>query len=206
MTENKDARKPLIYVVDDDRGVRDSLSLLLRSVGIENEAYESAAAFLAAYRTGRVACLIVDISMPGMSGLELQDELNRRHISLPIIFITGHGDVPMAVTAMKAGAVDFLPKPFRDQELLDRVTAALGKAASEFADEQHAIDVRARYGSLTPREAEVMAKVVAGCANKVIAMDLGVSQRTVELHRARVMQKMAVRSLAELVRLAEVLD
>jgi FixJ family two-component response regulator len=198
--------KPLVYVVDDDRGVRDSLSLLLRSVGIANEAYESAGRFLDAYRPDRVSCLVSDIRMPGMSGLELQQELNRRHITLPLIFITGHGDVPMAVTAMKAGAMDFLAKPFRDQELLDRVNAALGKAEADFKGQQHALDIRARYESLTPRETEVMAMVVQGCANKVIAMDLGVSQRTVELHRARVMQKMAVRSLAELVRQAELLE
>jgi FixJ family two-component response regulator len=143
--------------------------------------------------------------MPGMSGLELQRELNERHIAIPIIFITGHGDVPMAVTAMKDGAMDFLTKPFRDQELLDRVNLALGQATASFAAQQQQLEVRARFESLTPRESEVMGMVVQGCANKVIAMDLGVSQRTVELHRARVMQKMSVRSLAELVRLAELL-
>jgi two-component system response regulator FixJ len=206
MISDNNSHRPLAYVVDDDQGVRNSLSLLLRSVGIENEAFEAAGDFLDAYRPDRVACLIADIRMPGMSGLELQQELNRRHISIPIIFITGHGDVPMAVTAMKAGAMDFLTKPFRDQELLDRVNAALGRAEAAFVGHQREIEVRARYESLTPREAEVMAMVVRGCANKVIAMDLGVSQRTVELHRARVMQKMAVRSLAELVRLAEMLE
>jgi len=206
MTSETTASKPLVYVVDDDYGVRDSLSFLLRSVGIDNEAYESASRFLEAFQPGRVSCLIADIRMPGMSGLELQDELNRRHISIPVIFITGHGDVPMAVTAMKAGAMDFLAKPFRDQELLDRVNAALGQAEAAFAGQQKEIEARVRYESLTPRETEVMAMVVKGCANKVIAMDLGVSQRTVELHRARVMQKMAVRSLAELVRLAELVE
>lgn len=140
-----------------------------------------------------------------MSGLELQQELNSRKIEIPIIFITGHGDVPMAVNAMKDGAVDFLTKPFREQDLLDRVKAAISGAEAEFGDQQKQRDVRARYESLTPREAEVMDLVVQGSANKVIAMDLGVSQRTVELHRARVMQKMAVRSLAELVRQAEIL-
>jgi len=193
----------LVYIVDDDRGVRDSLSLLLKSVGIENRSFESAAEFLEGYEPDRIGCLVADIRMPGMSGLELQQELNRRQMALPLIFITGHGDVPMAVGAMKLGAMDFLTKPFRDQELLDRVDAALGRARAEFDRQQRTLEVRARYESLTPRETEVMAMVVKGSANKVIAMDLGVSQRTVELHRARVMQKMGVRSLAELVRLAE---
>ena len=204
---NSEIEEPaLVYVVDDDRAVRDSLSLLLSSVGLENRVFESAADFLAGYDSDRVSCLVADIRMPGMSGLELQEELNSRRIAIPIIFITGHGDVPMAVTAMKAGAMDFLPKPFRDQELLDRVNLALTQAREGFAEQQQEQVVRARYESLTPREAEVMAMVVEGCANKVIAMDLGVSQRTVELHRARVMQKMAARSLAELVRLAELLS
>lgn len=204
--KHQNNEQAIVYIVDDDRGVRDSLSLLLKSVGLENETYESAADFLAAYRPDRVSCLVADIRMPGISGLELQRELKERHIAIPIIFITGHGDVPMAVGAMKDGAMDFLTKPFRDQELLDRVNAALSRAEADFKGQQQELEVRARYESLTPREAEVMQMVVEGCANKVIAMDLGVSQRTVELHRARVMQKMAARSLAELVRLAEILD
>lgn len=195
----------VVYVVDDDRAVRDSLGLLLKSVGIENETYESASAFLEAYQPDRVSCLVADIRMPGMSGLELQRELNVRKVRLPLIFITGHGDVPMAVEAMKGGARDFLTKPFRDQDFLDRVRAAVSEAESGFEDEQKQREVRARFESLTRRETEVMDMVVKGAANKVIAMDLGVSQRTVELHRARVMQKMQVRSLAELVRLAETL-
>jgi two-component system response regulator FixJ len=195
----------LVYIVDDDRAVRDSLSLLLKSVGINNDAYESATAFLEVFQPNRIGCLVADIRMPGMSGLELQRELNARKIAIPIIFITGHGDVPMAVNAMKDGAVDFLTKPFREQDLLDRVKAALSGAQAEFGDQQKQRDVRERYESLTPRETEVMDLVAQGLANKVIAMDLGVSQRTVELHRARVMQKMAVRSLAELVRQAEML-
>jgi len=204
MNQLKD-ENALVYVVDDDLAVRDSLGLLLRSVGIKNETYESAAAFLDAFEPDRVACLVADIRMPGMTGLELQQELNSRKVAIPIIFITGHGDVPMAVSAMKDGAVDFLTKPFRDQELLDRISKALTGARADFGDQQKQRDVRNRYASLTPRETEVMDLVVQGLANKVIAMDLGVSQRTVELHRARVMQKMAVRSLAELVRQAEVL-
>ena len=194
-----------VYVVDDDRGVRESLGLLLSSSGYSNEVFASAGDFLAAYDPGRVACLVADIRMPGMSGLELQAELNRRKVAIPLIFITGHGDVPMAVNAMKAGAVDFLTKPFREQDLLDRISLALELAQDSREENLKLQEVRSRFGSLKPREREVMALVVQGLANKVIAMDLGVSQRTVELHRARVMQKMEVRSLAELVRSAELL-
>ena len=193
----------IVYVVDDDQAVRDSLKLLLRSVGLDCQTFESAGAFLASYRDGRISCLVADIRMPGMNGLELQRELKQRGIDIPTIFITGHGDVQMAVTAMKAGALDFLTKPFRDRELLDRIEAALNLAQGHHEEQLLDADIRTRYESLTPREAEVMDLVVQGLANKVIAMDLGVSQRTVELHRARVMKKMAVRSLADLVRSAE---
>ena len=203
MNQASEKEQGVVYVVDDDRAVRDSLDLLLRSAGIVSEAFESAAAFLAGLRADRIGCLVADIRMPGMSGLELQQELNARKVEIPIVFITGHGDVPMAVNAMKAGAVDFLTKPFRNRDLLDRIEAALGSARAGFRDHEKLRDTRARYATLTPREVEVMGLVVSGLANKVIAMDLGVSQRTVELHRARVMQKMGVRSLAELVRLAE---
>ncbi|HUF71765.1 MAG TPA: response regulator transcription factor [Gammaproteobacteria bacterium] len=203
MNQASEKEQGIVYVVDDDRGVRDSLNLLLGSAGIVSEAFESAAAFLAGFRPDRIGCLVADIRMPGMSGLELQQELNARKVEIPIVFITGHGDVPMAVNAMKAGAVDFLTKPFRNRDLLDRIEAALGSARAGFQDHEKLREARARYAALTPREAEVMELVVSGLANKVIAMDLGVSQRTVELHRARVMQKMGVRSLAELVRLAE---
>ena len=192
-----------VYVVDDDKGVRDSLQLLLRSVGLECEAHESALSFLKAYSRGQVDCLVADIRMPGMSGLDLQQVLIERQIDIPIVFITGHGDVPMAVAAMKSGAMDFLQKPFRDQELLDRVNAALSQARADFKDHLEVDEIRAHLAELTPRETEVMEMVVRGSANKVIALDLGVSQRTVELHRARVMKKMRVRSLAELVRMVE---
>lgn len=200
-----DAQQGLVYIVDDDSGVRDSLSLLLRSEGLENETFASAGEFLEAFEPDRIGCLVADIRMPGMSGLELQKELNVRQVGVPIVFITGHGDVPMAVTAMKAGAVDFLTKPFRDEDLLNRVKISLERAEAGHETEQRLREIRARYETLTPRETEVMELVVHGLANKVIAMDLGVSQRTVELHRARVMQKMAVRSLAALVRAAETL-
>lgn len=193
----------LVYIVDDDRGVRDSLSLLLRSVGLSSRVFASAADFLDAYDASRIGCLVADIRMPGMSGLDLHKELKERRIDIPTIFITGHGDVPMAVNAMKSGAMDFIQKPFRDQDLLDRINTALQLAEETHASQVEEEEIRERLASLTPRESEVMEMVVKGCANKVIAMDLGVSQRTVELHRARVMRKMGVRSLAELVRLSE---
>jgi two-component system, LuxR family, response regulator FixJ len=194
-----DAR--LVYVVDDDDAVRDSLKLLLKSVDLPSRSFASAGEFLESYDADVPSCLVADIRMPGMSGLELQEELVRRKAGLPIIFVTGHGDVPMAVKAMKAGAMDFLQKPFRDQDLLDRVYRALQQDKDKRRSRQEARKAQRCLESLTPRETEVMDKVVRGQANKVIAQDLGVSQRTVELHRARVMHKMGVRSLAELVRL-----
>jgi FixJ family two-component response regulator len=192
-----------VHIVDDDAAVRDSLTLLLRTVGLPSRAYASGDEFLGAYVPRQVECLVADIRMPGLSGLELQQELTERHVDIPIIFITGHGDVPMAVRAMKSGAVDFIQKPFRDQDLLDRIHQALQIARSSQDARLETMTIQERFGALTPREREVMDKVVRGCANKVIAMDLGVSQRTVELHRARVMQKMGARSLAELIRLAQ---
>jgi FixJ family two-component response regulator len=191
--------EPLVYLVDDDEAVRDSLGLLLRSVGLQSKLYGSALEFLADYDPDRHACLVADIRMPGLSGLELQQRLNEQHAEIPIIFITGHGDVPMAVNAMKSGATDFIQKPFRDQDLLDRIHKALLQDKEHRATGAQARIVRDRLKLLTPRELEVMQRVVRGQANKVIAMDLGVSQRTVELHRARVMRKLKMRSLAELV-------
>ena len=194
-----DDDSPIVYLVDDDDAIRDSLGLLLRSVGLECAVYASALEFLEAYDSERHSCLVADIRMPGLSGLELQQRLNEQHSDIPIIFITGHGDVPMAVNAMKSGAADFIQKPFRDQDLIDRIHKALAQ------DQEHRVwrseerSIRERIASLTPREVEVMQRVVRGQANKVIAMDLGVSQRTVELHRARVMRKLKMRSLAELV-------
>jgi two-component system, LuxR family, response regulator FixJ len=191
---------PVVYVVDDDEAVRDSLRLLLRSVGLASEVYASAADFLEVYDPDKHSCLVADIRMPGLSGLELQQRLNEQHAEIPVIFITGHGDVPMAVNAMKSGAMDFIQKPFRDQDLIDRIHKALqqDQERREWRREERAI--RKRLETLTPRETEVMQRVVQGQANKVIALDLGVSQRTVELHRARVMRKLGMRSLAQLVR------
>jgi two-component system response regulator FixJ len=197
---------PLVYLVDDDPAVRDSLSLLLRSVGLGSAVFPSALAFLEAYDPDRHACLVADIRMPGLSGLELQQRLNERGAKIPIIFITGHGDVPMAVNAMKSGAMDFIQKPFRDQELLDRINTALQQDREQRIRLLEENAIKQRLAALTPRETEVMWRVVRGQANKVIALDLGVSQRTVELHRARVMRKLKMRSLAELVSAVGKLD
>jgi FixJ family two-component response regulator len=191
--------KPLIYLVDDDDAVRDALGMLFRSIGLQHEAYASALEFLERYDHTRHSCLVADIRMPGLSGLELQQRLNEQRAEVPIIFITGHGDVPMAVTAMKSGAVDFVQKPFRDQDLIDRINKALERDSERRKTRGAQDAIRERIALLTPRESEVMQRVARGQANKVIAMDLGVSQRTVELHRARVMRKLKMRSVAELV-------
>jgi FixJ family two-component response regulator len=190
-----------IFVVDDDLAVRDSLKLLLRSVGQSVETFGSAQEFLDGCGDDRPGCVVLDIRMPGMSGLELQQKLNEKHSILPIIFITGHGDVPMAVEAMQAGAVDFIQKPFRDQDLIDRINQALEKDNNNRAALGERNDIRRRLDTLTPREREVLDLVVHGKANKVIAGDLKLSQRTVEIHRARVMEKMQASSLAHLVRM-----
>jgi FixJ family two-component response regulator len=195
-----------VFIVDDDEAVRNSLDMLFRSVGIDSEGFESGDQFLHEFDDDWQGCVVLDIRMPGTSGLEVQKLLQERGNSLPIIFITGHGDVPMAVEAMQQGAFDFVQKPFRDQELMDRVMQALSQneVKQEAAQQRrHALE---NFELLTPREKEVMEHVVKGRANKVIAMDLGVSQRTVEIHRARVMDKMQARSLASLVRMAMLLD
>ncbi|MFM7066850.1 MAG: response regulator FixJ [Gammaproteobacteria bacterium] len=190
-----------VFVVDDDEAVRTSLRLLLKSVGLPVETCASAQEFLDRFDADRPGCLVLDIRMPGMSGLELQERLNAMHAMIPVVFITGHGDVPMAVEAMQHGAVDFIQKPFRDQDLLDRINQALEKDRENRAG-LHARDtIRARIAELTPREREVLDLVTAGKANKVIAGDLNVSQRTFEIHRARVMEKMEASSLAHLVRM-----
>ena len=201
MRVNSSNARPTIFVVDDDSAVRDALKLLLRSVGQAVETFGSGQEFIEAYSEDRPGCLVLDIRMPGMSGLELQQRLNERHSILPIIFITGHGDVPMAVEAMQAGAVDFIQKPFRDQDLIDRINQALEKDSNNRAALGERNDIRHRLETLTPREREVLDLVVHGKANKVIAGDLKLSQRTVEIHRARVMEKMQASSLAHLVRM-----
>jgi FixJ family two-component response regulator len=190
-----------VYVVDDDDAVRNSLRMLLKSAGVHAEASASAQEFLSSYEVSQPGCLVLDVRMPGMSGLEMQHELNLRGATIPVIFITGHGDIPMAVEAMQHGAFDFLQKPFRDQELLDRVQRALVRDTEYRARLRHTDRIRDRLASLSPREREVLDLVTQGKANKMVAGDLGVSQRTVEIHRAHVMQKMEAGSLAELVRM-----
>ena len=192
---------PTVFVVDDDESVRGSLRFLLRSVGLESHAFGSAPEFLAAYDPAQPGCLVLDVRMPGMSGLELQQELNVRGAIIPVVFITGHGDVPMAVEAMQHGAHDFLQKPFRDEELIERVKRALAKDAKTRAGLEEHQSIRARLDSLTPRERQVLALMARGKPNKIMAYELGLSQRTVEIHRARVMEKSGASSVAELVRM-----
>lgn len=190
-----------VFVVDDDEAVRESLALLVRSVGLEAETFDSAQAFLDAYRPERRGCLITDIRMPGMSGLELQETLSRDDIRIPVIVLTGYGNVPAAVKALKGGAVDFVEKPFNPEALLDLIRQAIDRDAEIRELAAHEAEVAKRMARLTPREHEVMSLVVAGNANKVIALELAISERTVELHRGRIMKKMRARSLAELMRM-----
>ena len=194
-------RTPHVFVIDDDDAVRGSLKLLFKSVNLPVTVYASAQEFLPEYSVNQPGCLVVDVRMPGMSGLELQQQLNVRGAMIPVIFITGHGDISMAVDAMQHGAFDFLPKPFRDQDLLDRVQRALDKDDHNRRSIGAPEELRQRLDSLTPREREVLALVTSGKPNKVVAADLGVSQRTVEIHRARVMEKSGAGSLAHLVRM-----
>jgi two-component system, LuxR family, response regulator FixJ len=194
-------RKPVIYIVDDDDGMRRALTVLMTTVGYQPMAFPRPSEFLAKYDPNQPSCLVLDVRMPEMSGLEVQQQLNRNGALLPVILVTGHGDIPMAVQAMKDGAFDFLQKPFRDQDLLDRINAALKQDAQNRESVDRLADLRARAESLTPREREVMGHVVDGKANKVIAIDLGLSERTVEIHRANVMEKMAARSVAHLVKM-----
>ncbi len=190
-----------VFIVDDDEAVRDSLRLLLKSIGLPVRTFASAQEFLPNYDVRHPGCLVLDIRMPGMSGLELQQQLNVRGATIPVVFITGHGDIPMAVEAMQHGAFDFLQKPFRDQDLIDRVQRALERDAGIRAQLKATDRIREHLASLTPREREVLDLVTAGKPNKVMAGDLDVSQRTIEIHRARVMEKMQARSLAQLVRM-----
>jgi len=197
-----DTNEPTVFIVDDDPTIRIAMQALMDSVNLRHEILPSADEFLARHGDQQTpGCLVLDIRMPGLGGLELQDALLQRGNDIPIVFITGHGDVPMAVEAMQKGAVDFIQKPFRDQELLDRIHLAL-RTDEERRAEAHRIDeVQSLIDRLTQREHEVFDLVVTGKPNKVIAYELGVSQRTVEIHRARVMEKMRARSLADLVRM-----
>jgi FixJ family two-component response regulator len=195
--------KPIVFVIDDDASVCKSLSRLLRSAGYTTETFASAEEFLARGHFNRIGCLLLDVQMPGLSGMDLQKELNRADYHMPIIFITGHGDIPMSVEAMKKGAVDFLTKPFDDKELLQALEKAIEKDTYARAEYDKALQIHRRMKLLTPRENEVLRYVVTGMLNKQIAFELGIAEKTVKVHRGRVMEKLGVDSVAELVRLAE---
>ncbi len=195
----------MVFVVDDDAGVREALQALLRSVGLRVSTYSSPAQFLASRLPDVPSCLILDVRLPGVSGLEFQTELSKANIQIPIIFITGHGDIPMTVRAMKAGAIEFLSKPFRDQDLVDAVQIALDRDRTRHKNKKVTSNLSASYQSLTTREQQVIALVTSGLMNKQIAAEIGVREITVKVHRGNVMRKMGAKSLADLVRMADAL-
>lgn len=199
------AKNPVVMIVDDDAAIRASLDSLFRSIGLETRLFSSPAELLGGALPNGPGCIVLDIRLPGVSGLDLQGQLARQGIEFPVIFMTGHGDIPMSVRAMKAGAVDFLSKPFRDQDMLDAVTVALERDTQRRSQSAAKEDLRARYETLTAREREVMGHVTAGLMNKQVAGLMGLSEITVKIHRGNVMRKMEVRSLADLVRKAEAL-
>lgn len=197
----------VVFIIDDDASIRTALKRLIQSIGLVAETFDTAQAFLeyASREASRAhpACLVLDVRMPGISGIELQKQLTAANIHLPVIFITGHGSIPMSVNAMKAGAVDFIEKPFEDQQLLDAIHSAIAKNRQYQAEQAEISKIQARANSLTPRELEVFVLVVSGMLNKQIAFELGLSEKTIKIHRARVMQKMKAQSLADLVRMFE---
>jgi len=205
MTKKTSEAQPVVFVIDDDPSVREALSSLFRSIGLRVELFASPAEFLSTSPSTAPSCLVLDVRLPGLSGLDFQTELAKANMHIPIIFITGHGDIPMTVKAMKAGAVEFLTKPFRDQDMLDAVQLAFAKDRARRESEKTTTDLRANFETLTAREQEVMALATAGLMNKQIAAEIGVSEITVKFHRGNVMRKMGARSFADLVKMAGVL-
>jgi RNA polymerase sigma factor (sigma-70 family) len=197
---------PVVFVVDDDPSVRSSLKFLMSSVGLQVESFDSADALLQRKLPDAPSCLVLDVRLRGLSGLDFQRELAARNCHMPIIFITGHGDIPMSVRAMKAGAIEFLTKPFRDQDLLDAVRIALAKDRERCERKKEVSDLKERFNSLTPREQEVISMVVSGMLNKQIADQLGTAENTVKVHRSRAMEKMHAQSVAELVKMVGKLE
>ena len=198
--------KPTVLIIDDDPAIRVSLGRLLRSVGLDAQLFESIADFLQAEHPNGPSCLVLDVNMPGRSGLDLQRELIATNRQIPIIFITGHGDIPMTVQAMKGGAIDFLTEPFEDQDLLDAVQRGLARDRERREDDDSLRTLKERFESLTPREREIMTHVAQGRLNKQVAGDIGISEPTVKVHRSNLMRKMKARSLPELTRMADKLD